>query len=157
VGNILAGIALAVSLAVAVREWRSDHRRRELEEAQSDLQRRLAQIEEARRAEELDRSQAAMVTAAVERRQKHTKTQPCLVLRNIGLATARDLSFDPSFLVAGRVIGAEDLPIEHLPPGGEYVLPLVLADQTPLSLSLTVHWKDDSGTREQQFTLSRAL
>lgn len=156
-GDIIAGLALAVSLVVGAREWRSDRRRRDLERAQSDLQRRLADIEQARRQEEVDQRRKASITALIERRQKHTKTQPCLVLRNTGQATARRVNFDSAFLVAGRVIGIDELPIAHLAPGSEYVFPLALTDQTPLSMPLKVSWEDDSGEREQMFTLSRPL
>lgn len=92
--------------------------------------------------------------ASFQRRPKHEKLQPCLVLTNEGAAAARKVSFDPAFLTAGRVIGVEDLPLNVLASGQEYVFPLALTDQTPRSPMLTVTWEDDTGSREASFTLS---
>lgn len=137
---IVAVIAVLISGAIAV--------------LQLVLQRRVTAIEEARRGEEVAGRRVAQVTAAVERRPKHNRTQACLVLRNAGPAVARNVEFDPGSFLATRVIRAEELPIPALASGGESVFPLGVTNQTPLSVTFSARWEDDSGSREEQFTVS---
>lgn len=140
IAAIIVGLlSLGVAVVVAVR--------------QDGLQRRLLAIEEGRRTEEMEHGQRAELTAALERRP-----QPTLVIRNQGPATARDVKLDQSALVAQgvlRVLGAEALPLAALSAGEECALGLVLHDGTELLISFSLQWRDETGDRERNATVSR--
>jgi hypothetical protein len=133
ISAVIALAALAVSIVVARR--------------QTAIQERLAAIEEARRAEELEARGRASVTASLHRGLDE------LTLRNEGPALARGVGLE---VEEGPhlppVYGIERLPVDLQPgqrmtfhvPGQQYEAPVI---------RVTVRWTDAAGDHEEPFTL----
>jgi hypothetical protein len=149
---ITVGIAL-VALAVSIR---ADRR-------QTGIQARLAAIEEARRAEEVDARTRARVTASIVRPARGevrpaTVTEVVgppptwLVVHNEGPALARGVQLEveqgPQI---PTIIGLENLPVD-LQPGQPMAFQVVVGLVGAATMRVTVHWTDGAGDHEAPFT-----
>lgn len=141
---VTAGIALAalvVSIVVAKR--------------QTEVQERLAAVEEARRADEVAARSRAQVTASIQRMPGDGRWpgQQVLVLRNEGAAVARQvLATVDERPGTPKPIGLDDLSAD-LQPRQEmpFLLPVSLGDEPVLRL--TVRWTDQLGDHTEPYTL----
>jgi hypothetical protein len=153
VAAISAAIALAalvVSIVVARR--------------QTAIQERLAAIEEARRAEEVEARGRARVTASLARDEPQgvmvragqlaPKPVPLrLVLHNDGPALARSVQLaveqGPG---VPQVLGLEALPVD-LQPGQSMLFIVTVSLRSTPTMRVTVRWTDEAGDHEEPFTL----
>jgi hypothetical protein len=137
-GVLIALLALVVSVVVARR--------------QTHIQERLAAIEEARRAEEVEARSRAWVTASVVREGSSTT----LVLRNEGSALAREVDIDVASLDGHRpgptVNGREVLPVD-LQAGQvmRFGIPVAMGDS--VAARVTVRWTDGVGEHAEPFAV----
>jgi hypothetical protein len=138
---VIALAALVVSIVVAKR--------------QTAIQERVAAIEEARRAEEVEAQTRARVTASLVHQQRDARHQQTrLVLHNEGPALARNVEAE---LEEGpripSVIGLEALPVDLQPSQAiPFLVPLAMGDAT--MFRVTVRWTDEAGGHEERYTLS---
>jgi hypothetical protein len=133
--------ALVVSIVVARR--------------QTGIQERLAAIEEARRAEEVEARTQARVTASLVHEQLDARRRDTrLVLHNEGPARARNVEAE---LEEGpqipSVIGLDALPVD-LQPGQQMRFTVAAAMGDAMTFRVTVRWTDEAGDHEEPFTLS---
>jgi hypothetical protein len=156
VSAAIALAALVVSIVVAVKQAK-------IAVEQTAIQERLAGVEVARRAEEVEARGRARVTASVAR---SGRTEPIigtgtaaivswqvwLVLRNDGPAPARGVELMDEGPQAPRVMGLEILPVD-LQPAQQMVfaIPVGLAD--PPVVRVRVRWTDEAGEHEEPYTL----
>jgi hypothetical protein len=153
VSAISAGIALAalvVSIVVAKR--------------QTATQERLAAIEEARRAEEVESRGRAHVLVSVTRPEPAEAvtstvaiTAPVswhvwLVLRNDGPALARRVEVTDEGPQAPRVMGLDILPAD-LQPAQPMVFPIPVTHSDHPVVRIRVRWTDEAGDHEEPYTL----
>lgn len=152
IAAISAGIALAalvVSIVVARR--------------QTAIQERLAAIEEARRAEEVEARSRAHVSVSIARsgpRESAMVTVTAavvswpalLAVRNDGPALARGVALTDEGPQAPRIMGLEILPVD-LQPAQQMVfaIPVELSDN-PI-VRVRVRWTDEAGDHEEPYTL----
>jgi hypothetical protein len=140
ISAVIAVLALAISAEVHLR--------------QTAIQERVAAIEEARRAEEIEARGRARVTASMQREQRDTRGRDLrLVLHNDGPALARSVqaAVEEEPQTPG-VLGLEALPVD-LQPGQfmRFVVTVGLRDTT--TMRVTVRWTDEAGDHEEPFTL----
>lgn len=138
-GTGVALVALVVSMVVARR--------------QTGIQERVAAIEEARRAEEVEARTRARVTVSISREGSRTQ----LVLRNDGPAMARGVDFDIASLDGHRsapsVNGREVLPVDlQSDQAMSFGIPLAMGDS--MAARVTVRWSDGAGGHAEPFALS---
>jgi hypothetical protein len=154
VAAVTAGIALlalVVSIIVAQR--------------QTAIQERLAAVEEARRAEEVEARTRARVTASIMRVEtppliRTVASSPApiswpvlLVLRNEGPALARDVQVQVEEAPhVPTVNGLEVLPVD-LQPGQPMTFHMPVAMGDAATIRVTVRWTDGAGGHEEPFTL----
>jgi hypothetical protein len=152
VAAVSASIALAalvVSILVARR--------------QTAIQERVAAIEEARRAEEVDARRRARVTASIAvsgaaEPVMGTVTAPVvswhvwLVLRNDGPALARGVELVDEGPQAPRVMGLDLLPVD-LQPAQQMVFPIPVGHADDPIVRVRVRWTDEAGKHEEPYTL----
>jgi hypothetical protein len=137
-GVVIALIALVVSIVVA--RW------------QTAIQERLAAIEEARRAEEVEARSRAHMMASVIREGSRTT----LVLRNPGAALARDVDIDVVSLDGHRqpptVNGRDILPVD-VQPGAvlRFGIPVSMGDA--VAALVTDSWTDEVGGHKEPFAV----
>lgn len=137
VSAAIALVALVVSMVVARR--------------QIAIQERLAAIEEARRAEEVEARTRAWVRATVSREGR----MPALVLHNEGSALARGVDIEVEWLNLDqfpRVNGREVLPVD-LQPGQQMAFSIPVSMGFLLVFRVTVHWSDGAGDHAEPFSL----
>jgi hypothetical protein len=128
--------ALAVSIVVAKR--------------QTDIQARLAAIDEARRAEELEVRTWAQITVSLRMRMP-----PLLLLRNHGPAVARGLDLEvPQGPGIPPVIGLEEVFPADLQPDQEMAFAVSAMREDDPVLRVTVRWADGAGDHEELFVLT---
>jgi hypothetical protein len=145
-GAVIALAALVVSIVVARRQTR-------IQEEQTGIQRRLAAIEEARRAEELEARGQARVTASIRREEDKRGHRLRLVLVNEGPAVARSVTATVEEAAqAPGVIGLDALPVD-LQAGQEmpFMVTVGLGDRTPFRV--VVRWADAAGDHEVPYDL----
>lgn len=142
VDNIIAGISAGIALAALVVSF-------VVARQQTAIQERLAAIEEARRAEELDARTVAQVTASMGR-----PLDPHLILRNHGPAVARGVELEVQ--QGPRIPQVQGL-TEALP--ADLQSDQELAFHVPVDLAIarvfrvTVRWTDGAGDHEELFVL----
>jgi hypothetical protein len=138
---IIALLALGVSIAVAVNQAR-------IAREQTAIQKRLAAIEEARRAEEVAARSQARVTASVFRGSY-------LTLRNEGSAIARKVQAEITSLDGDPVPtfdGIEALPVD-LQPAQPIHFEILQTMGDAYMVRVIVRWTDESGGHEEPYTL----
>jgi hypothetical protein len=145
VSALIALVSAAISLAALVLS-------RRVARQQTAIQEQLAAIAKARRDEEVEARSRAQVTASIDREGSRTT----LLLRNQGLAAAREVSIDVASLDGHRpgpsVNGQEVLPVD-LQPGQplRFGIPVALGD--PVAFRVTVSWTDGAGRHAEPFAL----
>jgi hypothetical protein len=143
-------IAVGIALAALVISWRVARRQTVIQE-----------IEEARRAEELEARRRARVTASMSRSERgeirlggsRTVVQPSqtrLVVHNGGPALARGVEVDVE--EGPQPILLEVLPVD-LQPGQPMTFPVPVALGDAPTMRVTVRWTDEAGPHEEPFTL----
>ncbi|HEX8133818.1 MAG TPA: hypothetical protein VF880_10365 [Actinomycetes bacterium] len=145
VATISAGISLVVSIVVAVKQAR-------IAREQTAIQAKVAAIEAARRAEEIDARTRAQVTARIDH-EEPPRPPHWLVVHNRGPALARGVNVDQDQRPqTPTVLGLEDPPVD-LQPGQErrFVVPSG-AMEIPV-IWITVRWTDEAGDHEAPYTL----
>ena len=150
IGAALSLAALVVSVVLAWRQTEVQALLEILARRQTDLQARVAAIEEARRAEEAEARRRARVTARFD------VSFRVLCLTNDGPAAARGVSVEVRPIGDGEppALDLRDLPVD-LRPGQQLFL-----DAQPgspdraASMLATVRWADDTGTRDETFLLN---
>src|SRR5574341_366393 len=109
------------------------------------LQRRLADIELARRSEEVTSKLQANMTARFERYATSRGQGHRLVLANGGPARAEDVSFDLVDPVGGKPpsldMANHRFPIRALAPGQEYPIVAFIAHEDATVVDIMLHWK----------------
>jgi Flp pilus assembly protein TadB len=145
---ISAAISAVISIVALVVSWRVARR-------QTAIQERVAAIEEARRAEEVEARARARVTASLMHEQRDPRRRVTrLVLHNEGPALARgvEVELEEGQQIPG-IIGIEALPVD-LQPGQRmpFIVSVGLADA--MTFRVTVRWTDEAGGHEEPFTLS---
>jgi hypothetical protein len=123
--------------------------------SQRRISNRLAAIEEARRAEEVDTGLRAAIVANIEHETSAKGTQSTrLVLVNYGAAPAWNVTLDaPSAEDLGiRLIG--EMPISVLASRQDFRMTLITSHGSERTLPLTVTWEDGLGQTSADFTLS---
>jgi hypothetical protein len=142
-GLVVDAVIAAIALAALIVSWWVARR-------QTAIQERVAAIEEARRAEEVEARGRARVTASLERGGGRLQ----LVLRNEGQAVARSVKAE---LEQGprtpAVLGLEDLPVD-LQPGQPMPFPIPMALGDATMFRVTVRWADEAGDHEKPYKLS---
>jgi hypothetical protein len=159
VNAIIAAIALAalvVSIVVAVKQAG-------VAREQTAIQERLAAVEEARRADEVEARSRARVTARIVRVDMPpiVSTVPppppsvWLVLHNEGAALARGVGLDVESLDGNPVPpvnGVEVLPVDLQPTQQmTFHVPVSMGDAA--IVRVTVRWIDGAGDHEEPFAL----
>jgi hypothetical protein len=143
VAAVSAGIALAalvVSIVVARRQTR--------------IQERLAAVEEARRAEEVEARGRARVVVSIQHEKRGERgLADWLVLHNEGPALARGalVEVEEGKGVPG-VIGLDALPAD-LQPGQSLRFILTVAMGDGPTMPVTVQWADSAGSHREPYTL----
>jgi hypothetical protein len=125
---------------------------------QFSLQRRVTEIEEARRQEEVQARLAADVVAAFETfiSSRGTKGYQ-FILGNRGPAIAEDVSFE--FVrtgggeTPGLVMEGHHFPI-RLDPGQQYAVHAIMVMGTAPAVEVVLRWRDGNGAREKSMTLT---
>jgi hypothetical protein len=126
---------------------------------QQRLDRKLADIEQARRAEEVSLRLAADVTAAFEsepRRGSPTAERHYLVLTNRGAAPARDVDIDYPTGERMPTVWKEgiEFPIT-LDPEQRFRVPAAPGGYgESLTLAVTISWTDNRGPQKKTLTLA---
>jgi hypothetical protein len=154
---VVAAISAALSLAALVVSvmlaWRQTHLQllwMILARRQTELQARVAAIEEARRAEEVKARGRARVTA------RYDPSFLVLCLTNDGPATARGVTVEVRPIGDGEPPAPDlrDLPMD-LRPGQQLFLDAQHASpDRATSITATVRWTDDTGDQDEIFVLN---
>jgi hypothetical protein len=145
VGNVIAGIAAGIALAALLVSIVVARR-------QTAIQERVAAIEEARRAEEVEARAQARVTASVVPGGPRTQ----LILHNEGPALARGVGLDVASLdgnPAPPILGIEEASPADLQPGQQMTFPVPVSYGDAAVVRVTVRWTDEAGGHEEPFTL----
>jgi Flp pilus assembly protein TadB len=140
VSAAIALAALVVSIVVARR--------------QTEIQERLAAVEEARRAEEVEARGRARVVVSIQHEKRGERGRDeWLVLHNEGPALARDALVEVEKKKGiPDVIGLGALPVD-LQPGQSMRFILTVAMGEGPKMPVTVRWTDSAGNHEELWTL----
>jgi hypothetical protein len=140
VDNVIAGIAAGIALLALVVSIVVARR-------QIAIQERVAAIEEARRAEEIEAKGRARVTASLRIEWEQ------LILRNEGPALARGVMLEvEDGPEVPPVFGTEELPVD-LQPGQAMAFQTNVSYYSARMMRVTVRWADEAGDHEEPFTL----
>jgi hypothetical protein len=153
VAALSAALSLAALVASVIIAWRQTDIEAHsviLARRQVDIQARVAAIEEARRAEEVEAKGLARVTAGFDLSFR------VLYLTNKGPAVARGVTVEVRAIGDGEPLGLDlrDLPVD-LRPGQQLFLDAQHASPHGVATILaTVRWTDDSGAQDETFVLN---
>jgi hypothetical protein len=153
VAALSAALSLAALVASVIIAWRQTDIEAHsviLARRQIDIQARVAAIEKARRAEEVEARALARVTARFD------PSFRVLYLTNEGPAVARGVTVELRAIGDGEPLALDlrDLPVD-LPPSQQLFL-----DAQPASphgaatVMATVRWTDDTGAQDETFVLN---
>lgn len=125
---------------------------------QDSLQRRVAEIEEARRHDEVTSQLQADVTASFEKSVNSRGAQVYqFVLLNRGAARADNVTFEipkpPTGEAPGIHMQGHSFPIS-LDPEQAYVLLAIVVMGTAPAVPVNLRWEDQTGPREKSLTLT---
>lgn len=140
---VIAGVALAVSIASAVASYIVATRQSENQKRQNELQARLLALESSREQRRIRQGKSAAVRAEVARMGRDV----CLRLSNDGSATARSMNVE----LDGRPMAehawmlSNDEFVSMLGPQAETSNIIALVQQSPSKAHIRITWDDDSG------------
>jgi hypothetical protein len=141
---IIAVVSLAVSFYFASR--------------QAGLQRRMAEIEEARRQDEIRATQRADITAAFEKGvDSRGRTTWRFVLTNIGAAAAREVKLEVAAverLAPDIAFERFQFPIPRLDPTQKYPFPAAMSSGVAPAVQVDLWWNDDKGNKHKTLMVS---
>jgi hypothetical protein len=152
---ILAAIAILVSITALVLERRTQKKQHDTEKEQQDIQRRLAAIEEERRAEEVDQRKRAEVTARFDKTVNSLgRLSDRFVVQNLGPAPSREISFEmlqptPDAELPRIHTEGHKLPIPYLDRGQEYPFVASVFGSVAPAVEVRLRWEDETGRREK--------
>lgn len=150
----IAFAALVVSIVVAIKQAR-------IATEQTAIQKRLAAVEEARRAEEVEARTRARVTVTIVRVDdrpavsviSYPSPPGWLILYNEGPVLARSVELVPEQGPGvPPIVGIEALPVD-LQPGQQMTFQVPVTPETAAMLRVTVRWADGAGGHVEPFTL----
>jgi hypothetical protein len=149
---VIALLALGVSGWFARKQAKMSREQTRIAEEQIAIQRRLAAIEEARRADEVEARGRARVTATIRRANL---AEPTLVLHNEGAALARSVDAEITSLDGDPLPmfdGIESLPVD-LQPGQPIVFTIFRASGDANTVGVSLRWADEAGDHQESWTL----
>jgi hypothetical protein len=153
VAAVSAGLSLAALVVSVILTWRQTHLQLLwviLARRQTELQARIAAIEEAQRAEEGKARGQAHVTA------RYDPSFQVLCLANDGPAIARGVTVEVRPIGDGEppALDLRELPMD-LRPGQQLFLDAQHASPDhATSMTATVRWADDTGAQDENFVLN---
>jgi hypothetical protein len=147
--SVVSVLISAAAFGFAVYTWRR----------QSEVQGRLAGIEEDRRGEELASRAKANVLPSFEQRPPSSGQRPreVLVLRNPGQALASEVMVEFPVLQEGRSSPLLDnpFPVSIGPDQPPMETPVAFVYGDPSVLPVRITWVDEAGHHDQTFDVSR--
>ncbi len=147
------GFALLISAIVAIYSYMQGRKSNELQEEQTDLQRRVVELEEKRETERKEEKIRANLRAEVDYRPTAAgRVAKKLRIVNEGQGAAKNIRIE----IEGKSIEGCDFilkgnkSLDVLAAGNEFLLPMATSKDSPASWLTTLYW-DDKTAKNQKF------
>ena len=144
ISDLIAIGAILVSLLSVYFSFHANKKSLALQKEQTEMQKRITQIEEAREQDRAIQSRKANLKAELRKDERNSYH---LVIKNSGQGTARNVkaTLDGKRISEHRAIASSDQEITLIGPGSEILYTVGITFDCSPPFKFKVTWEDDSG------------